>query len=659
MTIIYLLLSVLLGFCGEGAISAMALMPRVNGHKTALTSQNTYTAHASISSSLIKDAHCSDFSISPVAGVALVESRFLHNLHVFGDPQSPITQVVRELFHDHNFQTYDFRATIAPHKPAATLTFGRIAKIQHGLIVGNQENGNLVAEWRSAHSQEKKSTLSLSKFNKFLDLIVHAQKVAEMQGYPCTLSSILTALAMRKASGCQDVQEYLACHGINKTIGAYDRLHAIDFSKKFFGQGKIGLFTKDLLEPAVFESAAVALMLSQNSAYSIAPEVDGSIYCGFGGGFPCATCHEAALRDIVNNLVFDAENNRYDCALLGAAPMHPALKLFYAEFNNPAEHNTQKVAQAWMNIVSGLPNVSYERGRGEYSYEISGKASNSFAVLNYLLCSNKAKDWTDLGKRLSDDVREVSFTASQDMKREYVSLLINSKKTDGPSLELTLNVDSQHILIDAPQRHGDNGATSRPIPYGMVLYEALLNKAYNKSSLYDCLLGNSAISRSAEAFTLFPFMRYFIRSAENSNRTHFDFINKEFFKSAPFGTQQYYLLARPLKTQYQKVAALDDGCNLLSVESKDLAAQLARMVDHISDSFSGASRVIYGIVRVHGAAIIEHEGLANSVANALVVACEKAITSEEKKILSDLIDRYKQSPLWNHPSADRIKTKIQ
>lgn len=657
MTIIYSLISAFLGLCGAGTVSAMALASRVHVHKTALVSKNNYKADASISSGLIKDSHCDDFRISPVVGVALLESRFLQNLHLLGDPQSPITQVVRELFHNHNFQTYDFRATIVPHKPSASLSFQRIAKIQQQLTTGKQDRESFVEEWRSAHAEEKKSRISVNKFNQFLDLIAHAQKASEAQGYPCAISSILAALAMRKSFISDDVQQYLAHHGIDKSVGAYDGLHALDFSKKFFG--RTGLFVEDLVGSATFESAAVALMLSQNTAFSLAPEVDGSIYCGFGGGIPCATCHEASLRDMINNLVFDAENNRYDCAVLSDAPVHSTLKSFYTEFSSPAEHNNQQAAQAWMNIVSGLPGVSYERGRGEYAYEISGNTKSSFVVLNHLLCSSTAKNWDDLGRLLSGDVRTVKFTVSRDMTQEYVSLVIDFKKTDSPSVELKLAVHPQHISLDIAQRHGDGQGASRAVSYGMVLYEALLRKAFNKSSWYDPLLGKSALSKSAEAFLIFPFVRHFVRSAENTNPTLFDETNKEFFKPAPFGTQQYYLLARPLKTLYQKVVAIDDGCNLLAHDSSDLAAQIARMVDHVSDSFNGASRIIYGIVRVHGTAIAQHELLADSVANAMVVACEKATTHEEKKILSDLLDRYKQSPLWSHPSADRIKSKIQ
>lgn len=658
MTIIYTIFALLAALCGANGLSAMALAPRVQGYKTSLVYKNHHDNSALISSSLIKGSHCNDFRISPLVGVALVESRFLQNLHLLGDPQSPITEVVRELFHNHNFQTYDFRATIVPHSPASTLDFKRTAAIQKTLTgSGKIDRDTFIADWKSGHAKEKKSTLSVAKFNKFLDLMAKAQKVAEEHGYPLSVSAILTALAMRKSFVSHDVEEYLAHHGIDKPVVAYDRFHAIDFGKKFFGRGRVGFLTEDLLAPSVFESSSVALMVNQNSANNLSPEVDGSIYCGFRGGNPCATCHEAALRDLVNNLVFDAEKNRYDCAVFGTAPLNPLLKTFYEEFDNPAEHNNQKVAQAWMNIVSGISTVSYERGRAEYSYEISGKASSSFAVLNYLLCSNKAKDWKDLGALLSDDNRRIVINYSRDMTQEYVSFLIDSQKADAPSLELKLVVHPQHIAVDIAQRHGNNGRGSRAVSYGMALYQALLNKAFNKNAWYDRLLGKTN-SVSTEAFCVLPFVRHFISDAENTNVLMFEETNKEFFKTAPFGVQQYYLLARPLKTAYQKVSAIDDGCALLAPESKDLAAQLARMVDHMSDSFAGASRVLYGIIRVHGAAIVEHTVLAESLARAFIVCCEKATTEDQKKIVSDLLDRYKQSPLWNHPSADAIKNKI-
>lgn len=648
----------------------LGMISRVPVSKTGVTSnKSAYISIRQIHPAMLKGADCGETSISPVTGALMIESQFIKNLFIFGDQQSPTVRLLRDIFY---MQDGLLSPTVNYSKPAASLTVPLIANLQqvaYGKFSTKSAN-DLIAQWRANHQQITQAKLSYSRIQRFLDLVMSAAfESRNGNTLPDMVPMLISAFAMEKSRIPDDVKMYLAALGKDVQVATYPGTLYEDFEselyKNFINRSKM---TK-LLDEQRFGTAASALMVRKNYASKyVPPAVDRTIRCGFKGQEARPTCQEGSIRDLINILIYNPEKQSYDLTCLPHQKIiHPTLAAFYTDNPTTVEQNTHTVGQQWMDIVSGLPNVSYELGEGDRKYELSATTDTVFAVLNHLLCSDTAKDWDDLSKKLSDAQRTITFATKLDVSEELTSegvitIHVQSSQPGIPAITAHLHASGAHGTLEVPLRvQGNEIITKKPV-YTWDLYGALLRRTMNKPTLFEKLFSpNSDPVRTTRALVLLPFVRAlaFDHAQREGLQTIITQEEERCFGDASFAYQQYYLLARPLVTSEQRARVVADGCALLKPDSTDLAAQITRIIDASIDSFDGCEKILYGVVRRYAGAIVQHDALADAIGRCVIALHDHASTAREKSHAQELLKFYRESALGKHQSAEKVIEKIK
>jgi hypothetical protein len=93
-------------------------------------------------------------------------------------------------------------------------------------------------------------------------------------------------------------------------------------------------------------------------------------------------CGESSLRNFINVITYNMDLGIYNLEILDILGAVDELKEYYTVFNNEElQSSIQKVdifgglynaREAWVNVVSNLPNVLYVKEHNGYKYEMAG-----------------------------------------------------------------------------------------------------------------------------------------------------------------------------------------------------------------------------------------------------------------------------------------------
>ncbi len=174
---------------------------------------------------------------------------------------------------------------------------------------------------------------------------------------------------------------------------------------------------------------------------------------GFQGQPSVPNCADAALNDLLNNLLYDAHTSTFNLDFLPKniqKSLNKDLKEFYAHYNDPQKVNTEEYQQAFFNITSNIQGVEYYKGR---NYAIEPSVQNMLRVVNFLLGTN-ADIWEKLGALLSTSQRKIIckiLPAKNEMDSSKVILIMHyiDRVEDD---EIILNIHKNHASLHYEMR---------------------------------------------------------------------------------------------------------------------------------------------------------------------------------------------------------------
>ncbi len=353
----------------------------------------------------------------PVAGSVLLASGYVQNLYRYGDENSPTVQLVRRLFHEHE---NIFAPSISKSSPALSITPERSAQLIQSIDkqVSEKDREKIITQWRADHEKiTQGEKLTKSQVTRVLDLIEAAKKERTVRVYPYPiLPWIISGFTAAKAQNHSEIEQYLTGIGHPKRVSDYDADTLINECKGHIAMVQFERAPWKALMNDKGHNFCVAHILNHDGYItSKRPPLIENLSCGFKGQSPVTTCQEDALRSLVNCFVYDPEERKYDYTRVPTiSVVHPDLKSFYTNNSSIDTQGGHEAAQAWMDIVSGLPGIEYCAGQPDARYELQPSINNVFMLLNRLLCNNTARDFTDLGTKLSSNYRLVTFTVAQE-----------------------------------------------------------------------------------------------------------------------------------------------------------------------------------------------------------------------------------------------------
>lgn len=187
---------------------------------------------------------------------------------------------------------------------------------------------------------------------------------------------------------------------------------------------------------------------------------------GYQGKAPVSNCVETTLHNFFNLLLFDKATQQYTLELLPSAlQISDRLRVFYRNAENMLAKNTNldSVRQAWMDTVSGLPEIEYVHG----DYEIRSKPNNVLRVINTLL-GTTASSFEELGTLLSTSARTIVLTT-----RSTDDGFICAISRDDETITATVHIDQGHAHVQFPQKFIDDCDWGNWHEYDLHPYELM------------------------------------------------------------------------------------------------------------------------------------------------------------------------------------------
>jgi hypothetical protein len=398
-----------------------------------------------------------------------VQKRYSVESEAFGP------QLVQELFHEQGPQ---FKPTASKSKAAYALSPEIV-----GLVIGALETGKLqdqgvrdyiIGQWVNEYRRltDEKKPFSKGKIEKLLTLIE-----GEYNNDKESCRRILLGFLYAKAlpDNDHDMIHYLA--GLNEFMPVFVESHhpmaeAVENyttqkknklpyeDKSIFAQLKAAMYamknyimgTPSTYTPENYEftkwkvkktSPAEALKEATTKDFEVTvstmlddlrtgrspypSKVIQSRY-GYRGNAPAPDCVETTIHDLLNILLYNPQLKAFDLSLLPSGlSLNEKFKQFYTDYSSVGKINTHECGQAFMNLVSGVPGVSYIRW--DYELKAGDSEKNLLTLANYFFGIN-AQNLNELGTKLSDERRAINFTVQAGNPTSTITMNIRNKKTN-------------------------------------------------------------------------------------------------------------------------------------------------------------------------------------------------------------------------------------
>ena len=157
------------------------------------------------------------------------------------------------------------------------------------------------------------------------------------------------------------------------------------------------------------------------------PKVIQSSY-GYKGKNYAPDCVETTIHDLLNIMLYNAQSKSFDLSLLpSTVSLNEKFKQFYVDYNSTSKINTRECGQAFMDLVSGVQGVSYIRD--DYELRAGDSEKNLLTLANYFFGIN-AQDLNELGAKLSDERRTITFSLQKADLTSKITMNIRNIKTN-------------------------------------------------------------------------------------------------------------------------------------------------------------------------------------------------------------------------------------
>lgn len=440
--VICLLLSIFLGNCTK------AMTKRIKPNKVL---QNTIFS-APISRSIVNVAHLKNTydivkqnkrHLSPLYGAAFFNSNNLKNLYLLsheeGHNNSATAKLMDNLFY---LKKNHFHATENKSNPGYSLDPELTGQILHHLEQNDLElpqNYKAIAKkWKEKHKQLG-MRVTEKKVDQIINNIIGANKEAQKGEYlPFTTRAILLGFLYSKADTKKQLFDYL--RSIDNSENILENNQQTQLTDCLNDNYTIGQLNNAAI-PSGYEPKLCSLMIQSPETFL---KVEFQHY-RFKNSISRPNCVESSFFTIYNMLLYDISTNKFNFDMLpsGIIPIEE-FKDFYARQKFQVyEINTRKIGQAWMDIVSGRSFLEYMSGE----FELASKAQNFIKLTNYLMGID-AQDLEDLGNKLSDERRTVTFTVDE-LKSNGTITVVNVLIKEGQKIvydyTMDLNNDGGHV----------------------------------------------------------------------------------------------------------------------------------------------------------------------------------------------------------------------
>jgi ankyrin repeat protein len=359
---------------------------------------------------------------------------------------TPLNGITRSMF---DVLDGRLRATVQPSNPFCALEGKNLAHIMQQLTIGPDgivnlinllENQAFISNWSDdwdatvnppTKNPDPKKPYSLSEFKKkvkdFVKLLETVHKEAKT---PADKAKIVNDLA-------KIFMTFLALKDQNQKVTGksyaieeyYTTLLGKPFESDYYTSSDLERMEGTLLNTTPFSFLRDPKKLEKSVAYlnhfaagnTSFLQTPFARYTSHDKTYSYSYCVEAAIRSIMNSILYNPETGKLDIHMLPLAlqnHMNPKFKAFIEKYPDPTVPNYYGNSLVeWLDLVTGLEGVVYKNGEGSTAYEISAAAgpSNLVAVLNNIF-GTKADSFEGLGavleKNASDGtpLREVSFT---------------------------------------------------------------------------------------------------------------------------------------------------------------------------------------------------------------------------------------------------------
>lgn len=443
-------------------------------------------------------------SVSPLFGAAEYESKALQRRYGT-ESSAPAIELVQELFYQQGPQ---FKPTANKSKAAYALTPGIL-----GLVIGALESGKLqdpevrkyiIDQWRNEYARitQDKRSFSATKIDTLLSLIeseyardqysvrsillgfLYAKAIPDndhdMIHYFAGVNRYIPVFADQSSPMAEKVKVYVTQKDMPKKesvlpereVTFFDKIaSALQAMKEYFvgSSDKKPTYEPETLafirselrkKPAKeairealgekFELTLSAIIDEKRVSSLYPPKIIQSSY-GYRGQVERPNCVETAIQDLLDIMLYDPKLKSFDLSLLPSElKLNDDFKKFYSDYSGIDMINSKQCGQAFMNLVSDVPGVNYVKG----NYELSAQYSeNNFLVLLNHFFGINAQNLNELGQKLSDDRREITFmfnpASTQTTKK--MSMNIKNKQTN-QALYADFCFTAGHGWLEASER---------------------------------------------------------------------------------------------------------------------------------------------------------------------------------------------------------------
>lgn len=401
---------------------------------------------------------------SPIHGAALIETGALEKMWLYGPAEDVVAQLVRALFYKQESQ---FKPTELKSAAAYALNPDILGLVM-GVIASDRLQDPsvrkyIISQWRTEYKTiTSGDEISFKKVDELLNLIELAYKEN-----PIMTRSVLLSFLYMKANNKHDLIHYL--ESVEVYIPVFENDPHFDYEKMLDAKYTINDYEafEEEISGAPAESAltgsyekATATIIHQKKYGALyPPKIVRSRY-GFKNQIDRPDCVETALRDLWNILLFYPITNSFDVSLLSTTRIPAQALVNFYELQRTADMvNDQKVGQAFMNMVSGLPGISYRQS--DYELTASDTANNFLALTNQFFGTD-ALNLRELGEMLSNQDRKISFifkeAVRETKKGNPVNCIFTTIKNykQGYEQKADFYFSDNHAWLETPSRQQED-----------------------------------------------------------------------------------------------------------------------------------------------------------------------------------------------------------
>lgn len=442
--------------------------------------------------------------ISPVFGAAKYESGVLQKMYSV-DSDTPAITLVKTLFFQRNASD-PIKPTSLKSNPAYSLSPSILGMIMGALETNKIQEpatrASIIQEWITEHKNiTNGDKISKAKIEKLLDIIA-----AEYTNDKNSTRSILLAFLYAKANPDNNhdmlhymtsLSRYMPIFASEEPIKPYtftkessenswmEKLKTIANTLKNYiytpsdyaaTQTALANFSRANEAIAYAENnfeETISLIFKQKEESMLYPPKVLQSYYGFKNQTERPNCVETTFQGIYNIMLYDSKNQIFDLSLL-PANIQPIdeFKQFYSLQSTTSNVNSPIVGQAFMDLVSDIPDARYSME----NYELKGgETFHNFIVLMNHFFQLNATNLEELSKALSDARRTITFTHNPQAEKKKINIIIQDNKTHN-QLEADFCFQPGHGWLETPKTASASGRFILN-PYALSQYYQLTPEA--------------------------------------------------------------------------------------------------------------------------------------------------------------------------------------